>query len=71
MTSNLQSSFMEHNQYLYQEGDVVSNIYFLTKGLLGFVLPRKGSCYIVIEPGDTFAVIDITQGIIDRTNYRE
>ena len=71
MTSNLQAKILEDSQYLYQEGDVISNIYFLTKGLLGFVLPRKGCCYIVIEPGDTFAVIDITQGIIDRTNYRD
>ena len=39
------------------------SINFLTKGLVGFVLPRKGCTYIMIEPGDTFGVIDVTHNI--------
>ena len=42
---------------------MIHNIYFLTQGLLGFALPRKGSYYILVEPGDTFGVVDITSTI--------
>ena len=49
---------------MYQDGDVIHNMYFLTKGIIGFVLPRKGCTYIMIEPGDSFGIIDITDNIV-------
>ena len=50
----------EANQYIYSEGDQTRYIYFLNKGLAGFVLPRyKNSIYILIEKGDHFGIIDL------------
>ena len=63
MTSNLRSRLRESGSYVYQDGDQIHNIYFLTKGFVGFALPRKGCFYAVIEPGDTFGVVDITHNI--------
>lgn len=65
MTNNLRSKTKELGEFVYQDGDIIHEIYFLTKGLLGFVLPRKGCCYILIEPGDTFGIVDLTQCIQD------
>ena len=53
------------DQYIYREGDTINNIYFLYKGLAGFVLPRHKSYYIIIEEGDTFGVVDIIYDIND------
>ena len=47
------------DQYIYQEGDLINNIYFLYKGLVGFAIPSQKSYYIIIEEGDTFGVVDI------------
>ena len=63
MTSNLRSRLRESGSYVYQDGDQIRNIYFMTKGVIGYALPRKGCFYVVIEPGDTFGVVDITHNI--------
>ena len=70
MTNNLRSRFRESGSYVYQDGDQIHNIYFLTKGVVGYALPRKGCFYAVIEPGDTFGVVDITHNI-DKLIKRE
>ena len=52
-------------QYIYFEGDEVSNIYFLTRGKAGFVLPKyKNTSYIDIIQGSYFGIIDIVGSIL-------
>ena len=63
MTNNLRSRVKEPGTYIYQDGDQVHNMYFLTKGLAGFALPRRGCVYIIIEPGDSFGLVDITHNL--------
>lgn len=63
VSTNMRSRQEQPGVYIYQDGDIIHNIYFLTQGVVGFVLPRKGCTYIVIEPGDTFGVVDITHSI--------
>lgn len=47
-------------QYIFQEQDDVSNIYFLIKGTASFVLPLYDDAkYVNINVGDHFGVIDI------------
>ena len=54
------------NQYIYFEGDDVTNIYFLIKGKAGFVLPKyKNATYIDITVGAHFGVIDIVGSILN------
>ena len=45
--------------YIYQESDVIHNMYFMYKGEAGFALPRFNSVYLLIEEGDMFGLIDI------------
>lgn len=53
------------NQYVFFEGDDVSNIYFLIKGKCGFVLPKfKNTTYIEISIGNHFGIIDIVGSIL-------
>jgi CRP-like cAMP-binding protein len=48
------------DQYIFSEGDSINYMYFIEKGTAGFVLPRyQNACYIVIESGDYFGVIDL------------
>jgi CRP-like cAMP-binding protein len=47
-------------EYIFQEGDEVHNIYFLIKGSASFVLPKYDNCrYINLQVGDLFGQIDI------------
>ena len=40
------------NQYIYFEGDNITEIFFMIKGRGGFVLPKfKNTCYIEIKMG--------------------
>jgi len=57
--SRLRHMCTSAGQYIYQEGDLIHNIYFMHKGLAGFALPRYNSIYILVEPGDIFGVVDI------------
>ena len=49
----LKQSFIPIEQYIYYETDQITEIYFLTKGNAGFVLPfKRNIVYIEIEKGD-------------------
>ena len=53
------------NQYIFFEGDDVTNIHFLIEGHAGFVLPNfKNANYITIEVGSHFGVIDIVGSML-------
>lgn len=48
------------SDFIFMEGDEVTNINFLVKGSAAFVLVKYDNCkYINIEVGDMFGVIDI------------
>jgi hypothetical protein len=54
-----------NNQYIYFEGDDITNIYFLIKGKAGFVLPKyKNTTYIEIIVGTHFGIIDIVGSML-------
>lgn len=56
----LQQEFIPAEQYLYYETDLITDIYFLTNGTIGFVLPFKQNIvYIEINNGDFFGEIDL------------
>ena len=65
MSNNLRSSIAERGSFIYQESDLIHNVYFLIKGQAGFAIPRSGSYYILVEPGDTFGDVDVAQEILD------
>lgn len=47
------------DQYLYYETDMIIEIYFITTGQAGFVIPLDDNiCYIDIMKGDFFGEID-------------
>lgn len=53
------------NNYIYFEGDEITNIYFLIKGKAGFVLPKyQNTAFIDIEVGSHFGIIDIIGSIL-------
>lgn len=55
----LNQEFIPMDQYLYYETDLIEHIYFVNKGLAGFVLPfAKNIVYITILDGDYFGEID-------------
>lgn len=55
----MKQSFIPIEQYIYYETDQITEIYFLTKGNAGFVLPfKRNIVYIEIEKGDQFGEID-------------
>lgn len=52
-------------QYIYFEGDDVTNIFFLIKGKAGFVLPKyKNATYIEINIGAHFGIVDIVGSVL-------
>jgi len=53
------------NQYIFFEGDDITNIYFLVKGKAGFVLPKyQNTTFIEIGVGSHFGLIDIVGSIL-------
>jgi len=57
------------DQYVFFEGDDVTNIFFLSGGKAGFVLPKyKNTTYIEVDEGDTFGIIDIVASVLN-ANY--
>ena len=61
----LKPSPFDENQYIFFEGDDVTEVYFLIKGRAGFVLPKyKNAMYIEILMGSHFGVIDILGSIL-------
>lgn len=57
--SRLRHLYASKGQYLYQEGDVIHNIYFMFKGQVSFNLPRYNANYLFVSAGEMFGVIDI------------
>lgn len=37
----------------------MNNLYFVSRGLFGFIVTAYNSVYLKVEPGDIFGVIDI------------
>ena len=55
----LKQIYVPMDQYIYQESDQIVEIYFVTRGYCGFVLPLgKNVVYIAINQGDFFGEID-------------
>jgi CRP-like cAMP-binding protein len=55
----LTQEYVPAEQYLYYETDIITDIYFMTHGVAGFVLPfRKNIVYIELNKGDCFGEID-------------
>lgn len=51
---------MQEQEYIFKEGENVTEICFLVSGIAGFVLPRfDNTVYIKIEAGDHFGHTDI------------
>ena len=63
MSNNLRQRTFLTGSFIYQEGDLIHDIHFLTKGRVGYALPRKGAFFILVEPGDTFGIVDLTYEI--------
>ena len=56
----LKPQLFSEQQYIFKEGDDIKEIYFLTNGTAGFVLPIFNNVvYIQIEKGDKFGLIDL------------
>lgn len=61
----LKPSTYPDKEYIYFEGDDVTDIFFLMKGKAGFVLPKYQNIpYIEITLGSHFGVIDILGSIV-------
>ena len=56
----LKQEFVLVEQYLYYETDTIHDLYFMSTGTAGFVLPLKyNKVYIEINSGDHFGEIDL------------
>lgn len=63
----LKQEFFLTEQYLFYQTDMINEIYFLTSGTAGFVLPlRKNVVYIEINQGDYFGEIDLVFAAQDK-----
>lgn len=78
----LQSTFIPMDQYIYYESDQIVEIYFLSQGWCGFVLPfKQNMVYVDIQPGDFFGEADFAvsamqseieiSDMIDQINSRD
>ena len=56
----LKEEYILVEQYLYYETDLINDIYFMSTGTAGFILPLKyNKVYIEINAGDHFGEIDV------------
>lgn len=56
----LSQVYIPMDQYIYYETDLITEIYFMTKGLAGFVLPCKlNIVFLYIGRGEYFGEIDL------------
>ena len=54
---------VNQGHYIYRAGESVMEIYFLSKGEAGFVVPKyEDLAYILIEEGDVFGIVDLVAG---------
>ena len=57
-------SFVQ-KQYVFQEGDDISSIYFVINGMASFVLPSyENTSYVNINKGNHFGIMDILGSIV-------
>ena len=56
----LKPQYYESNQFIYYEGDNITEIHFMTNGLSSYVIPIYSNIeYMKINPGEHFGVMDI------------
>lgn len=56
----LKLTYVPIDQYIFYETDLIEEIFFLTVGNAGFVLPfRENIVYIEIQVGDLFGQLDL------------
>ncbi|CDW89496.1 cation channel family protein [Stylonychia lemnae] len=56
----LKPLLFSEQKYIYREGDEIKEIYFMTNGTAGFVLPiYNNAVYIQVEKGDEFGLTDL------------
>ncbi|CDW86372.1 cation channel family protein [Stylonychia lemnae] len=71
----LRPYLVTEQDYIFKEGDDIKEIYFLEKGVAGYVIPRFNNIvYIQIEKGDHFGHIDLVydQDILNQqTNIKK
>jgi hypothetical protein len=57
---------------IFSDEEDVAEIYFLTKGKVGFVLPKfNNTCYIQVSIGQHFGIIDIVASIFAKVKGEE
>lgn len=62
----LKQMMFQQGSYIYYENDPIEEIYFLSEGAAGFVLPfRRNIVYVEIEEGDEFGHSDIFEAAHD------
>ena len=50
----------KENEIIFYEGEPCSKMYFLSKGMIGFILPEfKNAVYLLIEVGDYFGHLEV------------
>ena len=63
----LRQNYLPIDTVVFYETDVIEDIYFLTLGNAGFVLPMQDNIvYIEVQVGDLFGQLDITLIAIQR-----
>lgn len=63
----LKPSVYANTSLIFSDEEDIVEIFFLTKGKAGFVLPKYNStCYIQISEGDHFGIIDIVASIFNK-----
>ncbi|CDW88827.1 cation channel family protein [Stylonychia lemnae] len=56
----LRPFLVSEQDYIFKEGDDIKEIYFLEKGVAGYVLPRfDNTIYIQVDKGDHFGELDL------------
>ena len=54
----------KEEQFIYREGDEIESIFFISKGVAGFVLTEfDDRIYATVEKGDTFGNLDLYDGL--------
>ena len=61
----------KENEFIFNEGDPCTKMYFVSKGMVGFVLPEfKNTVYLVIEPGDFFGHLEIDPVLFENSKVK-
>ena len=71
LSARLKHMLICEEQNIFEEGDGIHNLYFVNRGLFGFVVTAYNSVYLKIEPGDIFGVIDIVANQRRKEQYED